>query len=249
MPTPRHVLDNPAWSSLTGAQRDKGTVAGAVARYHPQVSAFGAFAGDPGPDDWAAMAALIGPGAVVITTGCTGTPPDGWTVEYDGAGVQFTGDRLADRPAPTPVAGDEVVPLGVADAADMVALVTLTRPGPFEPRTWELGGYVGIRREGLLVAMAGQRFRPEGWTEISAVATHPDHRRQGLGELLVHVVAAGIIGRGELPMLHTASGNTGAIRLYEAMGFTRRRDTRFVAARAPGTLPEAEPTLTLPPHC
>ena len=128
----------------------------------------------------------------------------------------------------------------------MIALVELARPGPFSPRTYELGGYVGVRRGDQLVAMAGRRFRPEGWGEIGAVATHPDHRRQGLGELLVRIVAAGIAARGETPFLHTSADNATALRLYAAMGFTVRRRVRFVAVRAPGGARGA-PTPTLPP--
>jgi predicted GNAT family acetyltransferase len=94
--------------------------------------------------------------------------------------------------------------------------------------------------------MAGQRFRPDGWCEISAVATHPDHRRKGLGELLVRMVAAGITARGESPFLHTAADNATALRLYGAMGFTVRQQVRFVAARSPGDGPGA-PMPTLPP--
>ena len=246
--TPLHVLDNPAWSALTGPQRAQGEVAGAVARYHPRISAFGAFADVPGPADWADLATLVGPGSAVITTGCTGPPPDDWEVEYDGIGVQLTGESLVDVPVPPVPDGVDVVALGADDAADMLDLVALTRPGPFAPRTWELGGYVGVRRDGHLVAMAGERMHPVGWGEISAVATHPDHRRQGLGEHLVRVVAAGIAARGEVPMLHAAADNTNAVRLYEAMGFSVRRRTRFVAARAPGTRPADEPVLTLPPE-
>ncbi len=242
-----HALDNPAWSALTGSQRVHGEVAGTVARYLPDVSPFGAFEDVPGPDDWSAMAALIGPGSVVITTSCTATPPAGWTVEYDGPAVQLTGESLVDAPPPVPPDGTEVVELGDADVPDMLGLVALARPGPFAPRTVELGGYVGVRSHGRLVAMAGERMRPVGWSEISGVATHPDHRRRGLGELLVRVVGAGIGARGEVPMLHAAADNTDAIRLYEAMGYTLRRRTRFVAARAPGLPPSGEPVLTLPP--
>ncbi len=242
-----HALDNPAWSALTGPQRDHAQVAGPVARYLPEVSAFGAFAGRPGPSDWTAMAELVGPGAVVITTACTDTPPAGWSVEYDGGAVQLTGEPLVGLPPPRAPGGTEVVELGAADVPDMLELVALARPGPFAPRTVELGGYVGVRREGRLVAMAGERMRPVGWAEISGVATHPGHRRQGLGELLVRVVASGIAARGEVPMLHAAADNTPAIRLYEAMGFTLRRRTRFVAARAPGAAPRTGPVLTLPP--
>jgi predicted GNAT family acetyltransferase len=96
--------------------------------------------------------------------------------------------------------------------------------------------------------MAGERMRPVGWAEISAVATHPDHRRQGLGELLVRIVAAGIRERGELPLLHVAAANTSAIRLYEAMGFVARGKVRFLSVRAPGSARPGEPDLVMPPH-
>jgi predicted GNAT family acetyltransferase len=169
---------------------------------------------------------------VVITAGPTGAPPDGWATEFSGDGVQMTGEDVVadggttrDRP--------RVGALGADDVEDMLALVALSRPGPFTRRTWELGGYVGVRERGRLVAMAGERMHPEGWGEISAVATHPDHRRRGLGELVVRAVAAGIIGRGDVPVLHAAAVNTGAIRLYRAMGFTVRRTIRFQAVRAP----------------
>jgi len=243
-----HPLDNPVWSSLTGPQHDVAERVGPVARYRTQVSPFGAFEEPPGPRLWRAMGDLVGPGGVVIVTGPTGDPPDAWAVEYDGVGVQLTAAHLVASPAEVAATRPDVdvVPLGLPEADDMVALVELARPGPFSPRTYELGGYVGVRRGGLLVAMAGQRFRPDGWCEISAVATHPDHRRQGLGELAVRTVAAGITARGETPFLHTAADNTTALRLYAAMGFTVRRQVRFVAVRAPGAT-RGIPTPTLPP--
>lgn len=237
MTAPAHVLDNPAWSALTGPQRPQAEVAGGVARYRSGISNFGAFDGPPGPGHWAAMSNLVGPSGVVITAGCTGTPPAGWAVEFDGAAVQMTGegiDGLVDIGSEgTGVETDEVVPLGPDDVDDMMDLVAETRPGPFTARTWELGGYVGIRRGGRLVAMAGERMHPVGWAEISAVATRPDHRRQGLSRRLVRAVAAGVIARGETPVLHVSVDNVGAIRLYGSMGFDRRRTIRFVAARAP----------------
>jgi ribosomal protein S18 acetylase RimI-like enzyme len=243
-----HPLDNPVWDALHGPQREVAESGGLAARYLPEVSPFGAFPEAPGPEHWDAMAHLAGPGGVVILTGHTGTPPDGWGVEYDGTGVQMTGEALAAWPSEVAALRPDVhvAPLGAPDSPAMVELVELARPGPFSPRTWELGGYVGVRVDGELVAMAGQRFRPTGWCEISAVATRPDHRRQGLGEHLVRVVAAGIVARGEVPMLHTAADNADAIRLYQSMGFTRRKLVRFVAARAPGD-PAGQPTATLPP--
>jgi len=243
-------LDNPVWDALHGPQRAVAETGALAARYLPDVSPFGAFPEPPGPPHWDAMADLVGPGGIVIVTGHTGAPPDGWGVEYDGTGTQMTGEALVATPDDVAALRPDVrvVPLGGPESAAMVELVALARPGPFSPRTWELGGYVGVFRDGRLIAMAGQRFRPSGWCEISAVATHPDHRRQGLGELLVRVVAAGIVARGEVPLLHAAEDNTSAIRLYESMGFTHRARVRFVAVRVPGgPAGPATPPPTLPP--
>ena len=234
-----HPLDNPAWDALHGAHRQMAELRVLAGRYLPEVSRFGAFPGPPGPSHWDAMADLVGPEGSVILIGDNGTPPDGWAIDYDGFGVQMTGEQLGDGPADVAArrADLETVQLGGPDTADMMALVGRTRPGPFSPRTWELGGYAGIRIDGQLVAMAGQRLRPTGWCEISAVATDPDYRRRGLGEHLVRVVAAGIVARGEVPFLHTGVENGGAIRLYEAMGFVHRRRVHFVGTRARGASP------------
>jgi predicted GNAT family acetyltransferase len=119
------------------------------------------------------------------------------------------------------------------DVSDMLALIELTRPGPFLPRTVELGTYLGIRRGGDLVAMAGERLRPDGWTEISAVCTSPDRRGEGLGTRLVHAVVHGIRERGDRAFLHAVADNDNAIRLYEALGFRLRRTILFQGVRAP----------------
>jgi predicted GNAT family acetyltransferase len=124
-------------------------------------------------------------------------------------------------------------PLGNDDVPEMLELVAAAQPGPFLSRTVEFGGYVGVRHEGRLIAMAGERMRPDGHAEISAVATHPAHRRQGLGESLVRTVAAGILGRGEIPFLHVATDNSRAIALYERLGFTVRREVAILVVEAP----------------
>jgi predicted GNAT family acetyltransferase len=115
----------------------------------------------------------------------------------------------------------------------MQELVRLTNPGPFGPRTIELGRFVGIRRDGRLVAMAGERLKPEGHTEITGVCTHPDHRGRGYSQALVADAARHILGRGDTPFLHVYSTNRGAITLYEKLGFRLRRTLRVtVLSRA-----------------
>ena len=130
-------------------------------------------------------------------------------------------------------ADDEIIRLGPADVPEVLDLVERTRPGPFGPRTMELGTYLGIRRAGALVAMAGERLRPPGFTEVSAVCTDEAWRGHGFGSRLTLAVVAGIRARGEVPFLHAVATNAGAIRLYEQLGFEYRRPTMFKTARCP----------------
>ena len=138
--------------------------------------------------------------------------------------MQLVLDRLAAVPATAPI-----VELGPADASEMVALAKLTEPGPFEARTPELGGFVGVRVDGRLVAMAGERMKPEGFTEVSGVCTHPDHRGHGYAAMLSAVVADRIVARGETPFLHAFASNRAAVALYERLGFVLRAPVEVLA--------------------
>ncbi|WP_326585046.1 GNAT family N-acetyltransferase [Streptomyces sp. NBC_00481] len=222
-----HVLDNPARASLTGPHAHFAERRGRVLRYPLDVSPWLGLPDDLDADDWADLAALAGPGAEVPVPAYSRGFPAGWEVTFDLAGVQLVDDGVAAAP------DDEAVRLGPADVPEMLDLVERTQPGPFLPRTVELGTYLGIRRGGALIAMAGERLHPPGWTEISAVCTDPAFRGAGLATRLIHAVAHGIRERGETPFLHSAATNTSAIRLYESLGFRLRRTTRFMAARVP----------------
>ena len=228
--TDDHPLDNPFWSGLTGPwQQPFVQRAGRVARYHPDVSVFAAAAPDADPASvWAELADLVGPGNSFSLADPRLVLPADWTLLAEIPGVQLVDTGM--RPALDP----EARPLGPDDVPDMLDLVERTRPGPFLPRTIELGGYLGIRRDGVLAAMAGERLRPPGWTEISAVCTDPAYRGQGLAGRLVRAVAAGIRDRGETPFLHTGAANTNAIRRYESLGFRLRQRTTFRVIRVPG---------------
>jgi predicted GNAT family acetyltransferase len=134
-----------------------------------------------------------------------------------------TGEQMIGTPAASPIAGVDTVRLGVDDVPAMMALTELTKPGPFSARTHELGIFLGIKVDGQLVAMAGERMKPADYTEITAVCVHPDHRGRGYGQTLLGAVARQISARGEIPFLHVFTSNTSAIALYQRQGMKIRR--------------------------
>ncbi|WP_037906554.1 GNAT family N-acetyltransferase [Actinacidiphila yeochonensis] len=220
------VLDNPAWAALNGAHRHLAEVVGQAGRYLEDVAPFVAIADADDPQAWADLTRLIGPGNSFSLSGVARLP-EGWTAGEAIPGVQLVGTSVRGEFTP------EAAPLSAADVPDMLDLVARTRPGPFRPRTVEMGSYVGIWHRGALVAMAGERLHPPGWTEISAVCTDPAHRGRGFASRLVRHVAAGIQARGDVPFLHAAAANTPAIRIYESLGFTLRRHTLFRLVHIP----------------
>ena len=117
--------------------------------------------------------------------------------------------------------------LGEEDAAGMLDLATLTRPGPFTMKAQALGDFWGVRHDGRLIAMAGERLKQDGLSEVSGVCTHPDYRSRGLGRLLTVYVAGKIFARGEQAFLHTYATNAAAIGLYESIGFKLRTRMNF----------------------
>ncbi|MDI3409190.1 GNAT family N-acetyltransferase [Streptomyces cavernicola] len=224
-----HPLDRPTRAALTGPQAGIAERRGRVLRFPADVSPWLALPDEPNGQDWADLAELVGAGgefALAATTEVV--PPEGWAETFRVPGVQLVDDGVQ------AAYDEEAVPLGPADVPEMLDLVARTRPGPFLERTVELGGYVGVRRGGALVAMAGERLRPTGYAEISGVCTDPAYRGQGLAGRLVLAVSAGIRDRGEVPFLHTGAENTGAIRLYEQLGFRLRREVAFFGLRVPG---------------
>ncbi|WP_225825691.1 GNAT family N-acetyltransferase [Streptomyces naphthomycinicus] len=231
------VLDNAVWAALTGPHTHLAERHGRAARYRADRYAFAALEDPADPAAWTDLHTLLGPGARVRVKPVDEVP-DGWAVLGGGEGVQLVDTALRAEPAP------EAVRLGPDDVPEILGLVARTRPGPFLSRTIEMGTYLGIRHEGRLVAMAGERLRLPGWTEISAVCTDPAHRGRGLATRLVRAVAAGIRDRGDTPFLHAAADNATAIRLYESIGFTLRRRNRIAELRSPGT-PGAGRTLSV----
>ena len=221
------ILDNPIWYSLTGPHANFAESLGSVHRYQPDLSLFAGIPDDPDDKTWSDLATLVGPGVEVPISGDTVTAPDGWEELFRGVGVQMIDVSVDAAP------DDEAFVLGAGDAEEISDLVGRAKPGPWRPRTYELGTYLGIRRDGRLVALAGERLHPKGWTEISAVSTDESYRGQGLASRLVRAVAHNIRSRGDKVLLHAAITNTNAIRLYENLGFEVRRETTFVVFSSP----------------
>lgn len=229
------VLDNPVWHALGGPQRHVAQAHGSARRYSPELTPFGALDDVDDPTSWADLARLVSPGGVTILARRTITVPTGWATIWSGEGLQMT---LSGRPRPLPSGGLSgrlpLVDLSADDIGEMVALVARTQPGPFLERTIELGHYVGIRDAGRLVAMAGERMRGPGFTEISAVCTDETARGHGLARHLVAHLVRAIQQRGETAVLHVVATNATAIAGYEAVGFRTRRRLQFSELRAPG---------------
>jgi ribosomal protein S18 acetylase RimI-like enzyme len=229
MTTDERPLDKPVWASLTGAHAHLAERNHGAARYPSEVAPFAALADAAVAESWLDLARLFEPGAVAVLPGVSDAP-DGWEIVDCIHGVQLVDTSLRAE------TDNEAVRLDHADVPEILELITRTRPGPFSPRTIELGDYFGIRRDGALIAMAGERLHPAGWTEISAVCTDAAYRGQGLGTRLIRHVAAGIRDRGESAFLHAAVKNANAIRLYESIGFAHRREIRFLLVRTPSPL-------------
>ncbi len=229
--SPHHdatVLDNAAWHALSGSHAHFAEGDDLVRRYPSDVAPFVAVRNWDDPQVWDSLIALVGHGAEIGLSGDVPELPDGWAELWRGEGVQ-----LVETEALRPVPDAEALVLGEADVPEMLALVGRNQPGPFLPRTHELGRYVGFRREGRLVAMAGERLQPKGWTEISAVCTDDAYRRQGLASRLVLDLAFHIQQRGDRALMHAAATNVRAIATYERLGFALRARTTFVGVRVP----------------
>lgn len=211
-------LDRPVWNSLISHRAAFALGDGQARRFGPR---YGPLTGaaDASPESLAALAALpCDEGGLWTLEADPVAAPPGMVVTQEAVGTQMVADRL--------IAGGrdlDWINLTDDDAPAMLALATLTKPGPFAAETHRLGQFIGVKQDGVLIAMAGERMRLPGHTEVSGVCTHPDHRGKGYAATLMRAVMARIIAAGETPFLHAYASNTGAIALYETLGFRIRR--------------------------
>lgn len=212
-----HVLDDPVRTSLYGTHSRFRIGNGDIVRYHPDVARFIGTPRTLSESHFAELAGHASPGSPLTLRGIEGPLPPTWTVTEQITLVQYEGTELDTTPDP------DALVLGPDDVDDILDLVARTRPGPFERRTIEMGTYLGFRSpDGRLIALAGERLHPPGWTEISAVCTDPAYRGHGLATRLIRAVGHEIRSRGERPFLHTSAANTGPRALYESLGFRLR---------------------------
>ncbi len=224
-----HVLDRPAWASLT-TFHERLSIGGDLARrYAADVNLFVA-AVDESEAASAALAELVGPSEQLFIAQAPNIVLDRKLLAVKRArAVQMVAGQGCARLE----AAADILDLTERDAADMLALAKLTEPGPFLSRTHTMGKFIGVRIDGRLAAMAGERFRMPGYTEVSGVCTHPDFRGRGLARMLSATVAGAIEARGEVAFLHAWTSNRAAIGLYESLGFELRTEIDLaVVARA-----------------
>jgi len=226
-----HPLDNIIWNALTTRQTEFAESFGQARRFMPEVTALGGFR-EPTPKGYESMAGLVGSkGTVALFLDEPYQKRVGWEFIVGAPLLQMVCEN-GRAPQPSQTAPEpQLVQLGEADSPDMIELTALTKPGPFGKRTHELGTYLGIRHEGTLVAMAGERMKVPGWTEVSAVCTHPEHTGHGYARILMAEVMRRIRNRGETPFLHVREDNVRAIELYRRLGFSQRLRAHFAVLR------------------
>jgi predicted GNAT family acetyltransferase len=236
-------LDNPIWAALTAGNNALAEGGPLAWRYPADVAPFAAIA-DRTALSFEALATLMPPeGRIALATVDRLVPPPALAIEMQAPIIQM----VLTIPIATVQSEPNHVLLGAPDVADMLDLTARTRPGPFGPRTIELGQYIGIRVQGGLAAMAGERMRFGRFVEISAVCVDPDHRGKGYATVLMTRLAQRLQTQTLTPIIHVFSDNASAIALYEKLGFAKRRTLhmtiRRIAKVKPARAHSADPPL------
>jgi predicted GNAT family acetyltransferase len=222
-----HPLDRPVWASLTTHHALLAEGDTFARRFRTDVNLWAATRDDR-PESHAALADLVKSGETIFLADVARIViPPGFLTVREAVGVQL----VAPRGTTFEAARDDIVTLTDEDAPEMLALATLTEPGPFLARTHTMGTFRGIRIDGRLAAMAGERLRFPGYTEVSGVCTHPDFRGRGYARRLSAVVAANIVARGDQAFLHAWRSNHAAIALYESLGFEFRTEINIAVLK------------------
>ncbi|VVE78828.1 GNAT family N-acetyltransferase [Pandoraea sputorum] len=211
-------LDNPTWNALMTKQSSLAQGNELARRYEADVAPFAGVANTT-QAAFHALASIIAQGGFVFLPSLEALPPVNG-IHHDRV---FSVIQMVDAGNVGALNEEGVEQLGVSDVPEMLALTDRTRPGPFGKRTIEMGNYIGIRVDGELIAMAGERMRLDGYVEISAVCVDERHRGKGLAGRLMNILRKQIRARGDTPFLHVKDDNESAIALYKRMGFETRQ--------------------------
>jgi ribosomal protein S18 acetylase RimI-like enzyme len=222
-----HPLDNVIYQALTTREAQFAESFGLACRFQKEVTLLGAFRGptDEGYESLAGLLSRGGAAALFLEVPYQARP--GLELIAAAPLLQMVQEKNGSAQA-SPA---EILELTPSDSHEMVELAALTKPGPFGTRTHELGTYLGIRQNGKLVAMSGERLKVPGYTEVSAVCTHPDHTGKGYARILMTEVMRRIRERGETPFLHVRADNDRAIELYQRLGFGERLRSHLAVLR------------------
>jgi len=221
------ALDNPFWSSLTTGHAHFAQGGTLARRYPADISPIAGLAA-PERANVTALETVVGVGDDMATVArlLPKLPPH-WEILYESRITQMIRSDRKSLPE-----GDlDATTLDAADVPEMLRLVELTKPGPFRPRTIELGTYIGARLSGRLVAMAGERLWIDDLREVSAVCTHPDVQGRGYARALIGRVVNRMLREGQTPLIHVESANRRAIDLYRTLGFVPRTELSLLYAR------------------
>ncbi len=222
-------LDNPFWHAIA-AQPEFGAVSHGARRYRPDIDPIAALSDEPDSEAWATLASLVEEAEQINLLRPSYEIPDDWTLHSSRPIIQMFCESAPDRPE-----GFSFEDLRPDDRAEMLALVEATRPGPYGINAPDLGTFIGIRENGRIVAMAGERIHFDGMTEITAVCTEPTEQGRGLGAAISAELTNRIYDRGEQPFLHAAAANPGPQRIYQRLGYRITRTLEHVVLTPPPT--------------
>ena len=224
----KHLLDNIFWHTLIGAHAKFASGAGSARRYATGFSPIVGFA-DAGRPDFDALRPYCATDEHFYCDGWSGVVPAGWTMDAESTMFKMIWQGAMPQTDEAP----EAIPIGPEHLPQVLELAALTRPGPFGPRTIELGEYFGCFDGPRLMAMAGERTCAAALREISGVCTHPDYQGRGLARRLMAKLIRRQMQRNETPFLHVMRDNDSAHRLYQRMGFCDYRESvvRVVSLR------------------
>lgn len=217
-------LDNPVWNSLASNHSSLAIGGASAKRYPADIAGFAGFPNVAMPN-WAELAKLMTVGESILVLNVPLPEASGFVSPL--ASVIAVQQYVYPATTIDSVTNHNIRELNEADVTDMMRLVEITHPGPFQPRTIQMGLYIGIRVDGNLIAMAGERLHPGRFCEISAVCTDPAFTKRGYATQLVTYLIARMLKRGDTPFLHVRPQNEQAIRVYKKMGFVWRTNRQL----------------------